>query len=587
MNVDQSTKGHSTSANAMVECILLTYFGFGLILAFFYDTWLVGIGVGVLILGLYYTGKILFIKSNVHPYLASVGLALFMAQFIYQMHGLFEMHFTAFIGAIALIIFQNWRVFIPFTLTVAVHHASFAYIQYYGFVHNVPEYRNIYFSQLDYMTFQTFLFHVILFVFAVLLAGWYANYMGKLNKKNESDIKSLELFKGSTNRNIAFANAISKGEYGFTHTLQEDDELGNALENMRNNLLESQMREKQDRFLNLGLAEISDIIRKNEGNLNTMCDQLVSYLVVYLKANQGALFVVQEEENEKYLELKSCYAYDRKKFLHKKIEIGQGMVGQCYLEKQTNYMRVIPKDYVRITSGLGEATPNTLILVPMISNEVVEGVMEFASFREIEPYQISFLEKVGESIASSINAASVNERIKQLYAESQQQTEEMRAQEEEMRQNMEELAATQEELGRNANKMQDQIRAMDNGNLAIAEFDITGNILEANNSFLKVMNYQLHEVAGHHHRMFVDEVYADSDTYATFWKELASGKAHAGLIHRKGKHGKKVVLAATYAPLSDGDGNVYRVIKYALDMTDVHVNGKSKKVEVVDEISKS
>ncbi len=587
MNVDHSAKGHSTSANAMVEGILVTYFGFGLILAFFYSTWLVGIGVGALILGLYYTGKIIFVKSNVHPYIASVGLALFMAQFIYQMHGLFEMHFTAFIGAIALIIYQNWRVFIPFTLAVAVHHASFAYIQYYGFVNNVPQYKNVYFSQLDYMTFQTFLFHVVLFVFAVLLAGWYANYMGKLNKKNESDIKSLESFKGSTNRNIAFANAISKGEYGFSHTLQEDDELGNALENMRNNLLESQMREKQDRFLNLGLAEISDIIRKNEGNLHAMCDQLISYLVVYLKANQGALFVVQEDANEKFLELKSCYAYDRKKFLHKKIEIGQGMVGQCYLEKQTNYMRVIPKDYVRITSGLGEATPKTLVLVPMISNEVVEGVMEFASFQEIEPYQISFLEKVGESIAASINTASVNERIKHLYTESQQQTEEMRAQEEEMRQNMEELAATQEELGRNANKMQDQIRAMDNGNLAIAEFDTKGNILEANNSFLKVMNYQLHEVSGHHHRMFVDDAYADSDTYATFWKELASGKAHSGLINRKGKHGKKVVLAATYAPLADSNGNVYRVIKYALDMTDVHMNGKSKNDQVVEEISTS
>lgn len=587
MNVDHSTKGHSTSANAMVEGILLTYFGFGIILSFFYGTWLVGIGVGALILGLYYTGKIIFVKSKIHPYIASMGLGLYMAQFIYQMHGLFEMHFTAFIGAIALIIFQNWRVFIPFTLTVAVHHAGFAYIQYYGFVNNVPQYRNIYFSQMDYMTLQTFLFHVILFVFAVLLASWYANYMGQLNKKNESDIKSLELFKGATNRNIVFANAIAKGDFDYAHESKADDELGNALENMRSNLEESQLREKQDRFLNLGLAEISDIIRKNDGNLNAMCDQLTSYLVVYLKANQGAFFVVQEDENEKYLALKSCYAYDRKKFQQKKIEIGQGMVGQCYLEKQTNYMKVIPKDYVRITSGLGEATPNTLILVPMISNEVVEGVMEFASFREIEPYQISFLEKVGESIASSINAASVNERIKQLYAESQQQTEEMRAQEEEMRQNMEELAATQEELGRNANKMQDQIRAMDNGNLAIAEFDINGNILEANNSFLKVMNYQLHEVTAHHHRMFVDDAYADSETYATFWKELASGKAQSGLIHRNGKYGKKVVLAATYAPLADSDGNVYRVIKYALDMTDVHVNGKTKKDQVVDKTGKS
>jgi methyl-accepting chemotaxis protein len=261
------------------------------------------------------------------------------------------------------------------------------------------------------------------------------------------------------------------------------------------------------------------------------------------------------------------------------------MVGQCYLERQTAYLKVVPQDYVRITSGLGEATPNTLIIVPMISNGVVEGVMEFASFKEFEPYQISFLEKVGESIASSIHAASVNERVKNLLSESQQQAEEMRAQEEEMRQNMEELAATQEEMGRQTNKMSDQIRAMNNGNLAIAEFDIQGNIVEANTVFLKVMNYQLHEVEGHHHRMFVEPKYAGSETYAAFWQSLREGKAQTGLIHRIGKFGKKVVLAATYLPVTDDKGSVYRVIKYALDMTDLHANGKEALTKTKDTIS--
>src|SRR5690606_7718973 len=106
-----------------------------------------------------------------------------------------------------------------------------------------------------------------------------------------------------------------------------------------------------------------------------------------------------------YLRLASCFAFDRKKFVEKRIEIGQGLVGQTYLEGTTQVLTQIPQGYTIITSGLGDATPSCLVLVPMIYNEEVQALIELASFEKFEPHQVSFLEKAGEFVASAISTA--------------------------------------------------------------------------------------------------------------------------------------------------------------------------------------
>jgi PAS domain S-box-containing protein len=124
------------------------------------------------------------------------------------------------------------------------------------------------------------------------------------------------------------------------------------------------------------------------------------------------------------------------------------MVGQCFLEGETTYLTNIPSEYVHITSGLGETNPTTLLVVPLKINEEIVGVLELASIKPMEQHQIDFIERLAETVASSINSVKINESTRILLEQSQQQAEEMRAQEEEMRQNMEELQATQEQIHR-------------------------------------------------------------------------------------------------------------------------------------------
>jgi PAS domain-containing protein len=144
--------------------------------------------------------------------------------------------------------------------------------------------------------------------------------------------------------------------------------------------------------------------------------------------------------------------------MDRRIEVGEGLVGRCYIEAEPIYLLEIPDNYITITSGLGDTPPRCLLLVPLKVDKEVNGVIELASLQPIAQYKIDFVQKVAESIASTLKAARVNERTAKLLGQTKLQAEEMAAAEEEMRQNLEELQSTQEEMAR---VQEEQKRAMD------------------------------------------------------------------------------------------------------------------------------
>lgn len=247
--------------------------------------------------------------------------------------------------------------------------------------------------------------------------------------------------------------------------LEKEEELKKSLSKLE----KSQEEEKKRVWATTGLAEIGGLLR-GENDLQVLTDKIVSYMVKYLEANQGALFLLEDENpDDLHLSMKAAYAFNRQKHLKKRVDLGEGLIGQCYLEKDYIYLTDVPDNYINITSGLGDANPKSILITPMIVNEEVYGIFEIASFKEIPQYQIDFMMELGENIAMTLNSFKINEKTKRLLGEMQEQSEQLRSQEEEMRQNMEELQATQEQQERQEQELRQKLDELQAEKTALEE----------------------------------------------------------------------------------------------------------------------
>lgn len=270
-----------------------------------------------------------------------------------------------------------------------------------------------------------------------------------------------QVSKGMAEKSL-FINEIGKANLDVQLTpLSDKDSMGYALLEMRKNLQKISQEERKRNWTTEGLAKFAELLRKN-GTMQETFDTVLSELVKYMNANQGNLYVVNNDnEKDVYLELLSSYAWGRKKHNNERIDKGEGLAGQCWVEGEIIYMKNIPENYIKIKSGLGESLPSCVVILPLKANDEIYGILELASFDVVEAHENEFLLKVSESIASVLATSKVATRTKELLAQTTIQAEEMRAQEEEMRQNMEELSATQEEMTRKEREYLKRIKELE------------------------------------------------------------------------------------------------------------------------------
>jgi PAS domain S-box-containing protein len=391
------------------------------------------------------------------------------------------------------------------------------------------------------------------------------NQLKKTVERLDAQIKSARAFI----KDIESGNLSS--DVDNTLALGEDEHvLGASLLSMRDQMKKIADDEKQRNWATEGLAKFVDILRSNNDNLKDLGQVIISNIVKYTNSNQGSIFILNDEDPaDIHLQMIACYAYNRKKHLDVKIGLGDGLVGQCVLEKASIYMTNLPEGYLKITSGLGEALPKNLLIVPLIINEKVYGVMEMASFNVFEKHHRDFLEKLAESIASTVSNVRVNEQTKKLLYETQAQAEQVRSQEEEMRQNMEELSATQEEMQRVLREVEGK-EAYQNQLLnvsadSISTIDKNFNLVSWNKAFAKTL-----EQAGLQLRKGMntldwypgDERKKQSDLYNRAFNGesfdfTASSEQNGGTYYH----------LSTYAPLRKESGEVYEVACFRKDIS--------------------
>jgi PAS domain S-box-containing protein len=365
-----------------------------------------------------------------------------------------------------------------------------------------------------------------------------------------------------------FAENIGSGNYQSNFKpLSEHDVLGNALINMRDNLSKVAEDDKKRNWATEGLATFGEILRTNTNDIIKLSDEIIANLVKYLKANQGGLYIVDDAETgeEPTMSMKSCYAWDKKKFLNHKLHVGEGLAGQAWQEGDTVYLTEVPQNYVKITSGLGDANPTSVLIVPLKVNDEIFGVVEIASFSLFKDFEIEFVQKIAESIASTISSVKVNARTQRLLEESQQMTEQMRAQEEEMRQNMEELQATQEEMQRSQSETEGTLSAI-HGSLSVADYSIDGSVSKVNANFLDMFGYTQDEVMGENHRIFVAKDEKGGEEYRQFWKDLSMGYPKKGTFKRINRKGETIHVRSSFSPIKSRSGEVIKVMEITYEL---------------------
>ena len=179
---------------------------------------------------------------------------------------------------------------------------------------------------------------------------------------------------------------------------------------------------------------------QGQKDLLTVGRLILSELAPVVSAQQGVFYIMDSRQaDEPTLKLLASYAYKERKNIDNRFKLGEGLVGQCALEKEKILLTNVPADYIRITSGLGEATPLNIIVLPIVFEGQVKAVMELASFDRFSPTHQTFLDQLTESIGIVLNTIEANMRTEDLLKQSQSLARELQSQQEELQQTNAEL----------------------------------------------------------------------------------------------------------------------------------------------------
>jgi PAS domain S-box-containing protein len=236
-------------------------------------------------------------------------------------------------------------------------------------------------------------------------------------------------------------------EYGY---------LASVLLDLGKNLRMARLREEEENYISRGKEQMSDLLRIHQA-LSDLTPAVLKALIEYLGAIQGAFYLFDGDE---VLKRSAMYAYNRHRFDYNEFKIGKGLVGAAAYEKQIIYRTEIPDDYWSVTSGiLGDNKPKALLIIPLLQEEVLQGVIEVAFLNNhLENKHLSYAEEVSKTIGQTIYNLKISARTEKLLQESQSLTKTLKKNEDQLRENAQEMIETQEELEKSNQMLEAQVQ---------------------------------------------------------------------------------------------------------------------------------
>jgi len=343
--------------------------------------------------------------------------------------------------------------------------------------------------------------------------------------------KAANILIDSLKRTQMFAIEIGKGNLNIEYELlSQSDVLGQSLLEMRDNLLKA-TKEEQKRsdeaqklaWTQNGITEINEILRERSDNLETLSNELIKFLVRYTESVQGGFYLIEAHEGKEAIYLKAAYAYDRKKELNAEIEIGEGLIGRAVKEKQTVVIQNLPEGYLYVRSGLGDKSPDNLVIVPLIFEESVLGALELAGFNKYSDFKVAYLEQIAIRITSSVSVLLKNIETANLLKESQLQTATFEMKEKQFMRQRRKLSDKQNELEMKSAQVETSLKVLKEVGLYL-ELDPDKKIIDTNDFLPKIFKVEKKELIGKDFEQITHFVKGSKIWVDKFWEDVFNGE---------------------------------------------------------------
>ncbi len=279
-----------------------------------------------------------------------------------------------------------------------------------------------------------------------------------------------------------------------------------------------------------GLAAFSEII-KEAHTIEELSDKTIRLLCKILHAHAGAIFVQAGE----YFEVRGTYAYDLEQVERRRFRKGEGFVGQAAIEKRTLTIHPVPASYLRLRSGLGETTPHTLIIVPLIFQDETYGIAELAALEAFPDYAATFLEKIGEHIGAALANFISRARLQALLEREQSLRASLEEKQSELLRSMSLLEEAQQKLLSSQAHLSSQLLAIQQAAL-VAELDAEGRFYSLNQSFASLLQSAIDALYREpFSRYFIEsadrQAFQDAIQSRTFWQTTLAIQTPEGAVH--------------------------------------------------------
>ncbi|WP_038032884.1 PAS domain S-box protein [Thermonema rossianum] len=406
-------------------------------------------------------------------------------------------------------------------------------------------------------------------------------------------VKELQKISESRKEAARFIEAIGQGNYDVSmEGLQVSEGIGQALIRMRDQL--KQLNEERERrtWAVSGLAEFNNLLREHQNDkIEDLAFAFLHKLVEYVQAHQGAVHLIQEEADPPYISTVAAYAFQRRKYLQKRFELKEGLVGRCVLENDLIYIDDIPENYPKIVSGLSEGKPKCIVLSPIRHNDRVYGVVEIASLRPLPPHVRQFIEDVSQTFGSSVANALNKARTERLLRQYEQTAKELQEKEATLMRNTAELERTKrileekmQEVERESMLTNSILNAVNKTN-SMLELDLEGRITDVNDIYTSLTGYSKEELIGKAESMLLPPDERDSLRYTMMWEAVKAGSYISGEFRRIAKNGKELWLSATYSPIFDVNNQVYKIVQFGQFTTEQKEREQEydSKIKAIDE----